>query len=88
MVSTDEACTNYQDIITNMVEGRRWLAETFRVQPKIGWQLDPFGHSSANARLFAEMGLEAIVFARLDKPTQDELDAQKARQFLWQPEFG
>jgi len=36
------------------------------VTPRIGWQIDPFGHSNANARLFYEMGFDAMFFGRQD----------------------
>ena len=35
-------------------------------KPRIGWQIDPFGHSQTNARLFAEMGFDAFFIGRLD----------------------
>lgn len=38
----------------------------FGIRPKIGWHLDPFGHSSTNPMIFAEMGFDAWFFARLD----------------------
>ena len=66
MVSTDEACTNYSDILKNFEIARAFLNSEFGVEPKIGWQLDPFGHSSGNAKLFEMMGLEAMVFARIN----------------------
>jgi hypothetical protein len=48
-----------------MIYARDWVQREFGVVPKVGWQLDPFGHSSTNARLFAEMGMEALVYARM-----------------------
>ena len=50
-MSTDEATTSYTDIIRNFEAGHDFLKYEFGVKPKIGWQLDPFGHSSANAEL-------------------------------------
>lgn len=38
----------------------------FGVRPKIAWHIDPFGHSAANARLFAEMGYDAFFIDRDD----------------------
>jgi len=51
-------------MILNMHEGRIFLEKEFKIFPRVGWQLDPFGHSETNAKLFAELGLETIVFAR------------------------
>jgi alpha-mannosidase len=42
------------------------LMKEFGVKPRIGWHVDPFGHSNASPRLFAEMGFDAWFFARLD----------------------
>jgi len=57
--STDEACPNYEDLINNMLHGHNFLRSEFGVTPRVGWQLDAFGHSSTNARLFADFGFEA-----------------------------
>ena len=62
----DEACTHYEDMIDNMVIGHEFLLAEVGVKPRIGWHIDPFGHSTTNARLFAEMGFDAIYFARGD----------------------
>lgn len=43
-----------------------FLWEQFKIRPRIGWQLDPFGHSAAYAEIFAQMGLETMVFARIE----------------------
>ena len=67
MVSTDEATTNYADILRNFEVAHDFLKAEFGVTPKVGWQLDPFGHSAANALLFAQMGMEAIFFARVNE---------------------
>lgn len=64
MVQTDEATTNYADILRNMEQGHDWLKKEFELvdPPRIGWQLDPFGHSAANAAIFAQLGFEVVVF--------------------------
>ena len=87
MVSSDEACTNYVDILRNFELGNDFLRTKFGIEPKIGWQLDPFGHSPANAKLFAEMGLEAMVFARINSDMFEDLKQTKSMQFNWMPEF-
>ena len=67
MVSVDEACPNYSDILRNFEMAHDFLRDEFGIKPKIAWQLDPFGHSAAAADLFAEMDLEAMVFARINE---------------------
>ena len=58
----DEACTHYEDMINNMMAGHDFLMREFGVTPRVGWHIDPFGHSNANPRLFAEMGFDAWFF--------------------------
>lgn len=62
----DEACTHVDDMMNNMMVGQEFLFEEFGYTPRIGWQIDPFGHSNTNARLFAEMGFDAWFFGRMD----------------------
>jgi len=62
----DEACPIYEDMINNMKIGHDFVLKEFNKIPRIGWQIDPFGHSNYNARLFAELGFDAVFFARLD----------------------
>ena len=81
----DEACPHFEDMINNMMYGHRFLLEEFGVKPRVGWHIDPFGHSNANARLFADMGLEAWFFARLDHTDKDERLVNKSMNFLWRP---
>jgi alpha-mannosidase len=60
----DEACPTYEDMIDNMMVGHDFILKEFGFKPRIGWQIDPFGHSATNARLFAEMGFDAVFWAR------------------------
>ena len=53
--------------------GLDFLEEEFGVRPRVGWHIDPFGHSNANPRLFAEMGFDAWVFSRLDYEDREYL---------------
>jgi len=57
------------------------------VAPRIGWQIDPFGHSNANARLFAEMGFDAMFFARLDYQDKDLRLQDLEMELVWRPFF-
>ena len=39
--------------------------------PKIGWQIDPFGHSREMASIFAQFGFDGLFFGRLDYQDKD-----------------
>ena len=43
-----------------------------QARPRIAWQIDPFGHSSAQASLSAQMGLEGLFFARMHYQDYDK----------------
>ena len=64
----DEAAAHYTDIIQQMSLGMRFLNDTFGEcgNPKVAWQIDPFGHSKEQANLFAEMGFDGLFLGRLD----------------------
>lgn len=47
----DEATVHYIDMIDQTTLGHRFIKEEFNVTPRIGWQIDPFGHSAVQAYL-------------------------------------
>jgi alpha-mannosidase len=81
----DEACPHYEDMMNNMMAGHDFVKKEFGVRPRIGWQIDPFGHSNANARLFAEMGFDAFMFARLDYQEKEIRLANQTMEWVWRP---
>ncbi len=81
----DEACTHSDDMINNMMKGLEFLDETFGYKPTIGWHVDPFGHSSANPRLFADMGFKAWFIARMDYEDRAKRLDNQEMQWLWRP---
>ncbi len=45
----------------------RFLNDTFGVVPRIGWQVDPFGHSATQASLMSGfLGFDGLFFGRAD----------------------
>eukprot|EP00351_Strombidinopsis_sp_SopsisLIS2011_P006233 CAMPEP_0116881570 /NCGR_PEP_ID=MMETSP0463-20121206/13658_1 /TAXON_ID=181622 /ORGANISM="Strombidinopsis sp, Strain SopsisLIS2011" /LENGTH=123 /DNA_ID=CAMNT_0004533599 /DNA_START=280 /DNA_END=651 /DNA_ORIENTATION=+ len=83
----DEACPHYEDMINNMMIGHDFVKREFGVTPRIGWQIDPFGHSNTNARLFAEMGFDAWFFARLDIEDKLKRVHNDEMEFIWRASF-
>ena len=66
-----------------MILGRHWLQQEFGVVPNIGWQLDPFGHSAVNARIFADIGIDGLVFARMHNSQLYNWAINKKKDFIW-----
>ena len=62
----DEATPYYEDIIDQVTYGHEFLYKTFNVIPKVGWQIDPFGHSNSQSVLSYLFGIEASFYARID----------------------
>eukprot|EP01012_Entosiphon_sulcatum_P008827 TRINITY_DN14848_c0_g1_i1.p1 TRINITY_DN14848_c0_g1~~TRINITY_DN14848_c0_g1_i1.p1 ORF type:complete len:1003 (-),score=169.22 TRINITY_DN14848_c0_g1_i1:8-3016(-) len=78
---SDEAAVHYSDFIDQMTLGHAWLQAQFgpSVMPFIGWQIDPFGHTSGAAWLFAKIGFNALQFGRAPDGWGS------SAQLVWQP---
>jgi hypothetical protein len=72
-------------MILNMHIGHSFLQKEFGVTPKIGWMLDAFGHSEANAALFADFGFEAFFFSRMNGHERTKIQKERKTIFLWEP---
>ncbi|XP_060644902.1 lysosomal alpha-mannosidase isoform X1 [Drosophila nasuta] len=81
----DEATTHYQSVIDQFAWGLRLLNDTFGEcgRPKIGWQIDPFGHSREMASMFAQMGFDGMFFGRLDYQDKDERLMTQNAEMIW-----
>ncbi|CDP17307.1 unnamed protein product [Coffea canephora] len=81
----DEAATHYIDMIDQTTLGHRYIKEQFNVTPRIGWQIDPFGHSAVQAYLLgAELGFDSFFFGRIDYQDRAKRKAEKALEVVWQ----
>jgi len=52
-------------------------------QPRIGWQIDPFGHSREMASIFARMGFDGLLFGRLDYQDKRTRLQTKTAEMVW-----
>ncbi|KAL6067304.1 carbohydrate binding [Balamuthia mandrillaris] len=79
----DEATTHYEAIIDQMTAGHQFLLREFGIKPTIGWHIDPFGHASTQASLFAQMGFNGFFFARIDYQDKQQRIADRELEFIW-----
>ncbi|XP_020290943.1 lysosomal alpha-mannosidase [Pseudomyrmex gracilis] len=81
----DEACTHYHSLIDQFTWGFRRLNDTFGecARPRIGWQIDPFGHSREQASLFAQMGFDGMLFGRIDYQDKSKRLSEQSMEFVW-----
>lgn len=82
----DEAVSHYTAVIDQMTLGHKNLYKMFGQCggiPRIGWQIDPFGHSREYASLLAQMGFDGLFLGRID--FQDKLFRQNMQtmEFVW-----
>lgn len=47
----DEASPHYIDLIDQTTLGHQFIMKEFGQIPRVGWQIDPFGHSAVQAYL-------------------------------------
>ena len=83
----DEASTHYNGIIDQMTIGLDFVRETFgdEARPRVAWQIDPFGHSSEQAALFAKMGYDGVFFARIDYDDKTKRSNDTTLEMIWSP---
>ncbi|KAG4938279.1 hypothetical protein JHK84_044530 [Glycine max] len=85
MAMHDEAVTHYIDMIDQTALGHQFLKEEFGVTPRIGWQIDPFGHSAVQAYLLgAEVGFDSFFFGRIDYQDRAKRKKEKSLEVIWQ----
>ncbi|KRT80852.1 glycoside hydrolase, partial [Oryctes borbonicus] len=82
----DEAAAHYHSIIDQFTLGLKRIDDTLGKcgRPKIGWQIDPFGHSKEMASIFSQIGFEGMFFARLDYRDSRKRHINKDLEMIWQ----
>src|SRR5690606_14451753 len=77
--------THYSNIIDQMTHGIKVLQSLFGKcgVPRIGWQIDPFGHSREYASILAQMGMDALFFGRLDYQDKTLRESTKTMEMIW-----
>ncbi|KAG7212847.1 hypothetical protein KM043_002203 [Ampulex compressa] len=82
----DEAVTHYHSLVDQFTWGFRRLNDTLGTcaRPRIGWQIDPFGHSREQASMFAQMGFDGMLFGRIDYQDKSKRLREKSMEFIWE----
>ncbi|XP_042391119.1 alpha-mannosidase At3g26720-like [Zingiber officinale] len=84
MCMHDEATVHYIDMIDQTTLGHRYIKQEFGIIPRIGWQIDPFGHSAVQAYLLsAEVGFDALYFFRMDYQDKEKRKELKRLEVVW-----
>ncbi|CAH9082893.1 unnamed protein product [Cuscuta europaea] len=80
----DEAATHYIDMIDQTTLGHRYIKQQFNVTPRVGWQIDPFGHSAVQAYLLGtEVGFDSLYFGRIDYQDREKRKGEKSLEVIW-----
>jgi alpha-mannosidase len=83
-VQHDEAAAHYIAMVDQTTRGHRFLKKEFNIAPTIGWQVDPFGHSSIQAGLLGPaLGFDALFFGRADYQDMKKRSEDKELEHLW-----
>eukprot|EP00208_Stichococcus_sp_RCC1054_P002016 CAMPEP_0206142692 /NCGR_PEP_ID=MMETSP1473-20131121/17914_1 /ASSEMBLY_ACC=CAM_ASM_001109 /TAXON_ID=1461547 /ORGANISM="Stichococcus sp, Strain RCC1054" /LENGTH=1182 /DNA_ID=CAMNT_0053537795 /DNA_START=217 /DNA_END=3765 /DNA_ORIENTATION=+ len=84
-VQNDEAASYYVAMIDQTTLGHRFLKDMFGgdVVPRVGWQIDPFGHSSTQAAFSALYGYDVQFFGRADYQDMKRRKERKEMEMLW-----
>eukprot|EP00636_Phaeomonas_parva_P016919 CAMPEP_0118851794 /NCGR_PEP_ID=MMETSP1163-20130328/1098_1 /TAXON_ID=124430 /ORGANISM="Phaeomonas parva, Strain CCMP2877" /LENGTH=1103 /DNA_ID=CAMNT_0006784183 /DNA_START=134 /DNA_END=3445 /DNA_ORIENTATION=+ len=81
----DEATTHYVGMLDQTTLGHRFLKKEFGFAPRVGWQLDPFGHSATQASLLTyDIGFDALFFGRIDYQDRERRQAEKQCEGVWE----
>ncbi|RWR73136.1 alpha-mannosidase-like protein isoform X1 [Cinnamomum micranthum f. kanehirae] len=85
MCMHDEAVAHYIDMIDQTTLGHRFIKQEFGQTPRIGWQIDPFGHSAVQAYLLgAEVGFDSLFYGRIDYQDLAKRKDDKSLEVVWQ----
>ncbi|KAH7851253.1 hypothetical protein Vadar_009081 [Vaccinium darrowii] len=64
----DEATPHYIDLIDQTTLGHQFIKKEFGQKPRVGWQIDPFGHSAVQAYLLGAEIFTGIFPRHYDPP--------------------
>ncbi|KAL7538827.1 hypothetical protein ACHAXR_008811 [Thalassiosira sp. AJA248-18] len=80
----DEANTHFMGMIDQTTLGHSFLKKELGVVPTVGWQIDPFGHSSTQGGLMTSgVGFDALYFGRIHYVDLEHRQKEAECEGLW-----
>lgn len=79
----DEASAHYVSMIDQTTLGHEFLKRELDYYPRVGWQIDPFGHSKTHAWLSSEVGFDALFFGRIDYQDHNLRMDESRMEMVW-----
>jgi len=80
----DEATTHYMGMIDQTTLGHSFLKKELGVIPKVGWQIDPFGHSATQGTLMTSgFGFDALYFGRIHYVDLENRQKEAQCEGIW-----
>ncbi len=80
----DEATTHYMGMIDQTTLGHSFLKKELGVIPKVGWQIDPFGHSATQGSLMTSgFGFDALYFGRIHYVDLENRQKEAQCEGIW-----
>lgn len=80
-------CTNYQDVLRNIIVGTQFVKETFHVDVRHAWMPEQVGVSAAMAELVQKMDFETLTIGRISESEHKKRKEDKSLEFYWLPSF-
>ena len=82
---SEEACAAFDDILNSVMTGHAFLRSEFGIVPRVGWLGDTIDHSAGYARLQADLGLQALIFGKMNTREIERRAADHSLDFVWRP---
>ena len=82
------ASLEFKNILPCNLAGHEWLQNYLNVKPKVGWAIDPFGHSPTMAYILKRSGFQNMLVQRIHYNVKKFLAQRKQLEFMWRQEWG
>ena len=82
-VECDTNMPSGESLIRQLLYGKDWFREQFKVETKVAWQPDTFGFSAALPQIFKQLGIEYFATQKLLR-TDPETERFPYQNFIWE----